>query len=128
MTRAPLFRLRARYLPLGDYEVHCVGTYEADGSPALEVWSQAGELLLRVTVCLEPHATPETGNVVIKDWSENAGILDALGAAEIVELPPVRTHKTRFVEAFECRLLPAGVDIIRRSQPGYSANQEETKE
>jgi len=53
-----------------------------------------------------PHVELAPDEVLIKDYSENAGMLEALTRAKIVE-PTGRTVATGFVEVPVCRLLIA---------------------
>lgn len=59
------------------------GTY-VDGSPAIDLLCEDGDPLARATVCLE-SISPETGCVLIKEWSENAGMVKALTEAGVIE-------------------------------------------
>jgi hypothetical protein len=72
-------------LPL--YDVH-------DGSP------------VAVATVHLPELTLTADEVVIKDYSENAGMLDTLVAAGIVT-PPLREVQSGYVTLFVCRCLLA---------------------
>jgi hypothetical protein len=56
-----------------------------------------------------PGADLADGEVFIKDWSDNGGMLAALVAAKVVE-PTGRTVKSGFVRVPACRLL---VDVTK---------------
>lgn len=56
-----------------------------NGSTALQVFSAVGELLCTPTVNLGAYGMhPQSGNVFIKTYSENEGVLEALQVAGIV--------------------------------------------
>ncbi len=73
-----------------------------NGSTALVLTAQDGEPLGHATVALEE--LPGPGNIFIKDWNENAGILGALQQLGIVG-PVIRTLPAGYVEAHEVALL-----------------------
>ena len=77
------------------------GTYP-NGSTALQLISVDGEPLATATVALD--VLPDEGNVFIKNWSENSGILESLQDAGVVG-PVIRTIPTGFVQAYEVKLL-----------------------
>ncbi|QLF83384.1 hypothetical protein SEA_NICEHOUSE_168 [Rhodococcus phage NiceHouse] len=74
-----------------------------DGSKALRAFSTDGSMLFTATTFLE-HDTPEEGNVFIKNWSENEGVLECLIDQGIIS-EPIRIHQSGFVEVPECKLL-----------------------
>ncbi len=77
----------------------------ANGSIALRlVVATTGEPLATATLCL-PGVELAEDEVIIKTYSENEGLLDALVAAGIVT-PTGRTTATGFHNAPICRLLP----------------------
>lgn len=56
-----------------------------DGSPALQLYTPSGELVMTATVCLAEYGDmPAPGHIFLKTWSENEGIYEALYAAGIV--------------------------------------------
>lgn len=75
----------------------------SDGSVALVLLDRDGHRLLTATVALEGQV-PDEGNVFLKDWSENAGIVEGLQKAGIVG-PVIREIPTGFVNAKEAKLL-----------------------
>lgn len=77
--------------------------YYSDGSVALRANTFIGEQLFTATVALEGRV-PEPGNVFIKNWSENEGVLECLIDQGIIS-EPIATHPTGFTEAHECKLL-----------------------
>ena len=101
--------IKTKYNPQGEYQVVCRGRYH-DGSPALEIFTSEGEVQSKATVCVPGHV-PTGDNVMIKDWSENEGILDALIGAGVIE-KPVAEIQCNFVTAFECPLTEAGKTIL----------------
>jgi len=92
--------IKTKYTPQGEYTLRYEGRYH-DGSPALRIYGDDGPQLT-ATVCVPDH-TPEPRHVMIKDWSENEGVLGALVDAGVVE-PPVQEIPINFVTAYECRL------------------------
>lgn len=99
--------IKTKYVPLGEYNLECRGRYH-DGSPALQLFGDTGRMLT-ATVCLD-HA-PRPGHVMIKDWSENEGVLDALIGAGIIG-KPVSEVPTGFVKAYECPLTQAAKSAL----------------
>lgn len=93
--------LKTKYLPLGDYQLRAVGHY-ADGGLALELY-QGGEKQMRCTVCLS-GIKPSAGHILVKDWSENEGLLKALTDAGVIDPVPSRVLRSHFVDVFEVRL------------------------
>ena len=73
-----------------------------NGSTALVLSSPIGEPMGHATVALEE--LPGAGNIFIKDWNENAGLLGALQQLGIVG-PVIRTVPSGFCEAHEVELL-----------------------
>lgn len=80
--------------------------YVADRSTALGLFDEVtGELLLVPTVCMDGvGGAPAEGNVWIKDWSENEGVMQALIDAGVISLP-VGTTPAGFATASEHKLL-----------------------
>ena len=97
----------------GEHEILCVGYY-VDGSKVIHVrFSDDPSDYMCVTTCLAgQNVTPAEGNVFIKNYSENEGILEDLIENKIVEV--VTGAPGRFVTFPEVKLLvnlPApGVD------------------
>lgn len=79
----------------------------ADGvTPALQVTdSETGEPLLTASVALDQP--PREGHVFIKDWSENAGVLEALQSAGIVG-EVTREVPSGYVQVKEVPLIQQG--------------------
>jgi hypothetical protein len=73
-----------------------------NGSTALVLSSPIGEPMGHATVALEE--LPGNGNIFVKDWNENAGLLGALQQLGIVG-PVIRTVPAGFCEAHEVELL-----------------------
>ena len=92
--------IKTKYTPQGEYTLSYAGRYH-DGSPALRVYGDEGPMFT-ATVKVPDH-TPEPRHVMIKDWSENEGVLAALVKAGVIE-PPTREIPINFVTAHECRL------------------------
>lgn len=64
---------------------------------------KTGELVLGATVNI-PEEQLGDGEVIIKNYSENEGVLDALISAGVIS-KPIRTIKSNFIEAPVCKLL-----------------------
>lgn len=83
--------------------------YATDDVTALFVTSEQGEPLATVTVNLSAYGQfPGEGNVFVKNWSENEGILDVL-VREGVLSAPLREIPSGFVSAVECSL---NIDLV----------------
>lgn len=69
------------------YEVAWVeNTRYMDGSPALRLWDETGELISTPTVNLAEYGLhPRLGQAFIKDYSEGEGMADELERLGIVE-------------------------------------------
>jgi hypothetical protein len=77
-------------------------TYQ-NGSTALLIRSAYdGELLITATVAID--LMPDEGNVFIKDYSENEGVLNCLIDEKVVS-KPLREHQAGFAIVHECKLL-----------------------
>ena len=74
-----------------------------DGSTALALHDDYGQPLMTATVAL-PNVVPGSGNVFIKNWSENEGILECLIEQNVIS-EPVNAFETGFVQVYECKLL-----------------------
>ena len=81
-------------------ELQVVRKYYQDASPCIELWAEDGPYA--VATCWVPGLRP--GEVAIKDWTENEGILEVLIGAGVVA-PPHRLIPTGFVQAKVCVLL-----------------------
>jgi len=74
-----------------------------NGTPALQLVDEDGAPYMVASVNL-PDANLKKGEVAIKNWSENRGILDTLIKNRIVS-KPVRTVKSGFVDVPIVKLL-----------------------
>jgi len=94
-------------LELGEAEYQVtleLGTYRGNGRVAITVVdAEEGEDLLVATVNI-PEAELEAGETVIKDYSENAGILKFLVENRIVS-EPIRNISTGFVQCQVVKIL-----------------------
>ena len=82
--------------------------YEQGNGMALVLMDPGGETYAKATVSLvgsQPHVELAPDEVVIKDYSENAGMLLALEDANVVQRTG-RTIRSGFVELPIVRLLP----------------------
>lgn len=76
-----------------------------DGSTALMVYTEDGEPICKATVCMSDSGEkPADGNVFIKDWAENEGVMASLQAAGVIG-EVIRSVPAGFCEAQECPLL-----------------------
>lgn len=99
--------MRNYKLELGESEYQVTlefGKYRGNGRTAITVVdAEDGEDLLVATVNI-PEASLEEGETVIKDYSENEGILKFLVENKIVS-KPVRTVSTGFASVSVVKLL-----------------------
>ena len=95
--------LSAAYLPKKTYGIE-FNRYQANNSIAMDIVDpETGESWMMATICVD-GVDPDDGHVLIKDWSENEGILRSLIDAKIIDYP-ISTHATGFVSAAMCPLL-----------------------
>lgn len=99
---AKTFRFRSKYL--NDYGTVEVANYQ-NQVIAIRLVSPLGEPLATPTVNLEAYGErPDEGNVFIKTWAGNEGIIDSLIEHGIVS-EPLRTVKIAHGNlALECKL------------------------
>ena len=97
---AKTVRITTRYVN-EDMRLTQIGMYQ-DESPAYALYDKNGEEYATATVCI-PGATPPSGHVLIKNWSENEGILESLVSAGILQV--VDSVPAGFVSAQLCKLL-----------------------
>lgn len=92
---------------LDDCDATVVYSRYVDGvSPAIQVYdTDTGEALCTASVALDEP--PREGHVFIKNWSENAGVLEGLQKAGVIG-EVTREVPSGFVMAKECRLIPPG--------------------
>lgn len=83
-------------------DVH-ISQYEDGGAPAIWLTTREGEPMAKATCNLSEERLDD-GEVFIKDWSENSGMLAALVNARIVE-DTGRRVRSGFVEVPVARLL-----------------------
>ena len=84
--------------------------YQTTGAPAILLRdSYTGEPIATATVNL--GVMPKPGNVIIKTWSENEGIDDALAEAGVLG-ERVAIHPAGMTYAIEYELSPRMVDIL----------------
>lgn len=96
MCRANEFikNIATKYLNEGE-KLFIVSHYPYNDSPALIVQSLTGKTLLKATVCLE--IPPKRGSIIIKNWSENEGIEDALVRANLISEATKYHYVTEYV-------------------------------
>lgn len=73
-----------------------------NGSTALRIVDNAGRPIATATVVV--GAVPDPGNVFIKDWSENTGILAELQRVNVIG-PVLRTLRAGYCTVYEAKLL-----------------------
>jgi hypothetical protein len=105
--------LKSKYMPGCEYHVEHAGFY-ADGSPVFDIVGREAGRMLRATVCMAPDYEPAPGNVFIRDWSENEGILRSMIDAGLIS-EPVRQVPAGFTHAHECKML-ALKTMMRKTQ------------
>lgn len=77
----------------------------ASGAPALVgLDPKTGEQVFVATANI-PGYIPPDGCVVIKDWSENEGVLAALALAGVIATPPIAWVRAGYTEVAVCRLI-----------------------
>ena len=90
--------------PYGTYRLSASFAKYANGQTAIRLIDSAdGMPYATATVCVEDNLLKED-EVAIKDYSENAGILDSLIEANIVELPHAFIQ-SGFVKIPICKLV-----------------------
>lgn len=78
--------------------------YYAGGTPALQfLHADTYEPILKATVNI-PSVVLKKDEMLIKNWSENAGVLEWLQENGIVG-PTISTHVTGFADAHKVKLL-----------------------
>lgn len=96
-----MINIKTKYI---NEPAHVQLLYYSNGRHVIQLFNTGGELLATATVNV-PKAILHSDEVLIKNWSENEGILEALIENKIVE-DTGRIVSTGFVEANICRLLP----------------------
>lgn len=95
-----LEKFKTPFLSEGLYELDKAGHY-SDGSWCLRLY-QNGLPALTVTVAVENSGITD-GHILIKNWSENEGVREALLKAGVIENVAVLVP-TGFVHAHLCKL------------------------
>jgi hypothetical protein len=80
-----------------------MGTYPNDRNAIELINSKNGEPILVATINV-PEILINEDEVIIKNYSENEGVFEALIKAKIIG-NPIRTIQTRFITAPICKLL-----------------------
>ena len=83
----------------------CLQLVSAEDNQELDI--SEGEPVTTATINI-PEVPLESNEVIIKNYSENEGILDSLVKAKIVK-PTGKTVKTGFVECSICELLEGSI-------------------
>lgn len=92
-----------------------LGRYVEDSAMSVRLLNERGQTVAKVTACLAPHYTPPDGCIVVRNYSENAGMLiwlydtgivaDALPVDTImsglVDFPVVRLSHETLADYFE---------------------------
>lgn len=84
-------------------KVFRVSHYHANNSPALQIYSEEGEPLLTASVCTD--RAPKANHIIIKDWSENEGIEDALIVTNLIKSELSSHHPCGFCIAGEFEMI-----------------------
>lgn len=97
--------LRTTYLPDTNYDILKTSYMDDYGIALLISESGSQQREATATVNLAAYGEfPAEGNVFIKDYAENEGMLAALIKAGIIS-EPVRIVPCGFAEAYECKVL-----------------------
>jgi hypothetical protein len=108
------FHIKTKYLNHSNCQLS-FGKYQ-DGSTALLIRSSQGEPLIKVTSYL-PEVILEEDQIIVKDYSENEGILQCLIELEIIEeLEDLDPITSGFAILNVCKLLINPADY----QPNWS--------
>ena len=83
----------------------------ANGRTAMRLYMDDGTPYATATTNL-PDENIEEDEVIIKNWEENRGVLDALQAAEVVSECVRIIAVNKYVDAHVCRLLISEVDDV----------------
>lgn len=78
--------------------------YHLDDTIAIVLLDQHGEVFAKATTCYEGSGIDKENEVLIKNYSENVGILEALSKAGIIS-DTIRTIPLPHVEIQVCKLL-----------------------
>jgi hypothetical protein len=98
------FNLSTRYLK--SHKAKLSHLRYADGNPCLRILgADTGEVLMTATVNVEGWRPFNKNQVLIKNWSENEGLLDCLEEQGILKRTGIEIP-TGFVKAIECELSP----------------------
>jgi hypothetical protein len=81
-----------------------IGRYPTGGAVALQLVSECGREPVATATVNVPEVNVPPGLVLIKDWSENAGMLSVLTEAEVLQ-PTGVTVPVGYCHAHVCRLL-----------------------
>lgn len=80
-----------------------IGEYRHGGRKSIELMTQKGEPFMVASVNL-PEVDLEENEILIKNYSENEGIYEALVEAKVIS-PAKRILKSTFAEFQICKLL-----------------------
>lgn len=90
-----------------------IGWY-SNGRVAISLISAVNGEPIAVGTVNVPSADVPGGHVLIKNWSENSGMVTALKEAGIIEAP-VGVVMTGFVQAPVCKLTEKGLELVERA-------------
>lgn len=107
--------LKTRYMPEGDYQL-IWNHYRAANQVHLAIWGLISEPQITASVCI-PESTQLPGEIFIKDYSENEGILDALIKAGILVDTGKRIKVSPWVEVAICRIINMEGESIDQVTP-----------
>lgn len=96
------FQFKSKYVE--ECKVEARWEMYKNGQPALQLWDvEEDEPVAMASVALD-EARLGADEILIKNWSENEGVLEALEKAGVVKATG-RTVSTGFVEATVCQIL-----------------------
>ena len=96
-------RIKTTYIDADDCILSHIGNFQ-DNSPALILKDKAtGETICKVSVCV-PSSQLAKGEFLLKSYSENKGLFDALNNLGVIEY--IRSIRNGFVELHVCKLKP----------------------
>ena len=103
--------------PPSTYRVVALGRRYANGRKAIQLLGADpssnfhGEVVAVATVNIEGAPLDQRGEVLIKDWNENEGMLESLVAAGLIFWPH-SVARTGRVLADRCKLTEKGLDLF----------------
>lgn len=98
------FTLNTRYLK--PHKAKLSYLRYADGNPCIHILgADSGNVLMTATTNVEGYKSLAKNRILVKNWSENEGLLDCLEEQGIIRRTGYEVP-AGFVTAIECELLP----------------------